>query len=104
MDENEIAFAKQQHRLQDRTDAYLAVFGQNGSRTIHQEIVLADLERMTRYGDTAIERDNTGRYDGGLTAYKAGLQDVMKRIYLTIKWRKHNDQRSGNFEPSDAGG
>ena len=104
MDENEIARAEQQRRLRDRRDAYLAVFGQDGSRTIHQEIVLADLERMTRFGDTAIERDNTGRYDGGLTAYKAGLQDVMKRIYLRIRWRENDEQRSGDFESPDTGG
>ena len=104
MDENERARAEQQRRLRDRRDAYLAVFGQDGSRTVHQEIVLADLERMTRFGDTAIERDGTGRYDGGLTAYKAGLQDVMKRIYLRIRWRENDVDSSSDFEsPGSAG-
>jgi hypothetical protein len=104
VDENEQARAEQQRRLRQRRDAYLNVFGEDGTRTIHQEIVLADLERMTRYGDTAIERDSTGRYDGGLTAYKAGLQDVMKRIYLRIRWRENDEQRSGDFESPDATG
>ena len=89
-------------RQRNKRDAYLSVFGETGKRNEEQELVLRDLERMTRYGDTAIERDNTGRFDGGLTAYKAGLQDVMKRIYLRINWREKHDNSSGHPEPDDS--
>lgn len=87
--------------LRERRDAYVAVFGVEGSRTVHQEAVLKDLERFTHYGDTAIHKDQSGRYDGGMTAYKTGLQDVIKRIYLRINWRETDDSSRTDSESAE---
>ena len=84
--------AEQLKVLRERRDAYLHVFGKEGTRTFEQQLVLDDLEALTKFGDTAIVKDSSGRYDGGLTAYKSGLQDVMKRIYLRLNWSEHGNR------------
>lgn len=91
-------------RLREMRDAYLHVFGLPGKRTFEQELVIKDLEKLTKHGDTAIVKDSTGRFDGGLTAYKNGLQDVMKRIHLRINWSEHGDGSRDSFTSIDSSG
>ena len=100
MDDDEIARA-QIGRIKERQEAYRNVFGEDGKRTVFQEAVLDDLRRFTKFGDTTIVKDGEGRFDGGLTAYKAGLQDVMKRVLLHINWRGSNDYRSTDSQSAE---
>lgn len=88
------------NRLKFVQESYVNVFGKDGERTVFQQAVLDDLSRFVRYGDTVIVKDSSGRYDGGLTAYKVGMQDVVKRINLQITWR-HNEHSSSNSESDD---
>jgi len=88
--------------LRERRDAYLHVFGKEGSRTFEQQLVLDDLESLTKHQDTAIVKDAEDRYDSGLTAYKIGLQDVMKRIYLRLNWSEHGNRSRNPLPGSDA--
>ena len=90
--------------LRERRDAYLHVFGKDGQRTFEQQLVLDDLETLTKFRDTAIVKDSSDRYDGGLTAYKIGLQDVMKRIYLRLNWREHVSSRDSSASSDAASG
>ena len=96
--ENEQAQAEAIARQRLKRDAYVALFGPPGKPTPLGEVVLRDLERFVRYGDTAVTRDKTGRYDGGATAYNNGMQDVVKRIHLMIKWSEGHGDSSGNPE------
>ena len=99
MDEaNEQARQAQLERLRQTHEAYLKVFGPPGNRTVYGEVILKDLERFARFGDTAVTRDMQGRYDGGATAYNTGLQDVVKRIHLKIDWSEDVNSSSGSDE------
>ena len=96
-EENALERHRQLTRYRTVRDAFLAIFGPPGKRTIHGAVVLEELERYCGTRKTINETDSSNQTDIYRTARKHGRCDVMQAIHDAIEWREadHVSNSSG---------